>query len=81
MAIHPVAWSDWASTPMTPTRVAGLCYVRSDSRAFMPKAKRWGGHHDHRGYEQRERGHLCVHGHLSDWEDGFLDNLMVRRKC
>jgi hypothetical protein len=41
MAIHPVAWSDWASTPMTPTQVAGLCYVRSDNRAFMPKAKRW----------------------------------------
>jgi hypothetical protein len=31
VAIHPVAWSHWASAPMMPTRVAGLFCVRPDN--------------------------------------------------
>jgi hypothetical protein len=31
VAIHPVAWSHWASAPMVPTRVAGLFCVRPDN--------------------------------------------------
>ena len=31
VAVHPVAWSHWASAPMMPTRVAGLFCVRPDN--------------------------------------------------
>ena len=36
-----------------------MWYVRSDHPTFMPRAICWGGHHDRRGYEQRERD-ICV---------------------
>ena len=58
VAIHPVPWSHRASACMRPIRVAGLFDVRAGNPTLKAKTMRWPGHHNCRGYEQREPGHL-----------------------
>lgn len=42
VAIHPVAWSHWASAPMMPTRVAGLFCVCPDNLRLSYRGLRAG---------------------------------------
>ena len=79
-AIHPGAWSHWASTRGGPA--AYQPFVVGALRTSDPAGEgpRWRRHQGHRTDEQREPGHACVGGHLSDWEVSALSRLTVRRE-